>query len=228
MIKAIIFDCDGILVDTEELKFQAWKKVLEPPGIELTHEMYRKLIGHTGLTILHMLEEAFSLSLDPKIVDEKNELYWSLQKSDLKSIESMIHVVQWAKAMRDQNILKLGVASSSSKKEILFNLDYLKIPHFFDVVLSGKEDLGNYHDPLGVNKPQPYIYLEACRKLELAPEECLVLEDSEPGVNAAKKAGCFVIAVPTQWTMEQDFHKADQVIYNQSHEEVLRCIKTHL
>jgi len=225
VIKAIIFDCDGILVDTEELKFQAWKKKLETRGIILAPERYQSLIGHTGLSILNQIEEEHRVSLDPKIVDEKNELYWALQKNGVKSIAPMITVVNWARTKEDKKELLLGVATSASRNEVLFNLNYLQINDVFDLVLSGKEDLTKYQNPLGVNKPHPYIYLEMSLQLGLQSHECLVFEDSEAGVCAAKKAGCFVIAIPTKWTVQQNFSEADLIIYPSSSEKIIENIE---
>ena len=219
-IKAIVFDCDGVLVDTEALKFQAWERVLRSRGITLSPERYQLLVGLTGLAILAQIGE----ELDPKIVDEKNELYWTFQKSGLKPIEPMISVVEWAKTMG----IRLGVASSACKSEVQTNLKYLKIMDYFDVVLSGKDDLKHYRDPLGVNKPQPYIYIEMSRQLGLEPKECLVFEDSEFGVRAAKQAGCRVIAVPTQWTMRQNFKEADLVLDLSDGKEIVEIIRGFL
>lgn len=224
-IKAIIFDCDGVLVDTEELKFQAWAKVLEESGITLSLERYQSLIGQTGLSILKSISQDHQIEFDPNIVDKKNELYWELQKTSLKSIEPMINVVEWARIKRDNHEILLGVASSSSRKEILCNLEFLKISDQFDVILSGKDDLKSYHNPLGVNKPQPYIYLEMCHLLGLNPNECLVIEDSEAGVISAKTAGCLVIAVPTQWTQQQNFGMADLILYDCNSEQIIKNIQ---
>lgn len=227
-IKAIVFDCDGILVDTEELKFQAWEKVLHSRGVVLSSERYQSLIGLTGLDILSQIEKDQGISLDPKIVDEKNQLYWTLQKNGVPAINAMIATVEWAKAKRDKRELRLGVATSASRGEVLFNLNYLKIEGIFDVILSGKEDLVKYKDPLGVNKPQPYIYLEISHQFGLHPSECLVLEDSESGVCAAKRAGCKVIVVPTKWTEQQNFQMADLVLHRPDSKTIVRIIEKFL
>ena len=227
-IKAIIFDCDGILVDTEELKFQAWKTVLQTRDIFLSFEDYQPLIGGTGLSILNQIAKEHNITLDPRIVDEKNELYWVLQKNELKSIAPMIEVIEWVKTKHEEKEILLGVATSASRNEVFFNLDYLKIRDLFDVILSGKDDLTKYKNPFGVNKPQPYIYLEMSHRLGIQPGECLVLEDSEPGVCAAKSAGCKVIAVPTNWTMDQNFENADLVLRSANAHQLIENIQYFL
>lgn len=227
-IKAVIFDCDGVLVDTEGLKFQAWEKVLQLRGITLSPERYQLLIGHTGRAMLNLLEKKLRCSLDPKIIDEKNREYLMLQKCGLRSIAPMMEVVAWAETKRSKGELLLGVATSASKAEVLFNLDYLKITNVFDVIISGQDDLAHYSNPSGVNKPQPYIYLEVSSLLGLNPSECLVFEDSEPGVCAAKSAGCSVIALPSKWTIQQNFDNANRVLYNADAEEIIECIRDFL
>ena len=90
----------------------------------------------------------------------------------------------------------MGLASASPKDEILLNLQQHQIEHLFDVIISGKDDLSEYNDPEGVNKPKPYIYLHAAKLLDISPQQCVVIEDSRSGVTAGVDAGCFVIAVP--------------------------------
>lgn len=222
-IRAIIFDCDGVLADTEELKFQAWQKALQSIGITFTADKYQLLTGQTSKSILSQVCKDNKRAIDPKLIIEKDQLYWSLQREGVKSIGYMEGVLKWARTM--QNQLLLGVASSASKNEVMFNLNHLQIKDFFRVILSGKDDLSEYQNPGGVNKPQPYIYLEMSRRLGLKPEECIVLEDSAVGVEAAKKAGCLVIAVPNQWTMQQHFQTADFVITSPSAEQIIKCIE---
>ena len=228
VIKAIIFDCDGVLVDSEELKFRAWQTVLQPRGIVLSFEDYQLLAGQTGLSILRQIGKKHELSLDPQIVNEKNEIYWALQKHEITAIDPMVRTVNWVKERYSSQGLLLGVASSASRDEILFNLDYLKIKDLFHVILSGKEDLAKYNDPLGVNKPQPYIYLEMSHQLNVQPNECLVFEDSESGVRAAKSAGCKVIAIPNKWTLSQNFEMADLLLLDSNFEEITANIKRSL
>lgn len=208
-MKAVVFDCDGVLVDSEGIKFRAWQEVMGKRGVALAPAFYSQyLSGHTGKYILQKICQEFSLDFDPKIIEEKNHLYWSLQKQEVKPIPSMFSFFKW---VAQERRWRLGVASSADRQEILFNLQYLGIADALDEIVSGKEDLAAYQDAQGVNKPKPYIYLEICKRLAIDPKECLVFEDSEAGVRAAKEAGCLVIAVPTEWTATQDFSKADRL-----------------
>ena len=91
-------------------------------------------------------------------------------------------------------------------------MKHLKIEHVFDLVLSGKDDIDHYADPEGMNKPKPYIYLEAAKRLGVLPSECVAIEDSYPGVKASSSAGCFTVAVPTEFSSNHDFTAADVTI----------------
>ena len=219
-IKAIIFDCDGVLVDSEGLKYLAWQKTLQTRNIDFSRDEYKTFAGHTGRHILTQILSKRGLPFDPSISEEKNEEYWRLQKECIQGMDPMLSLVPWAK---DQKLL-LGVASSAAKHEILVNLHKLQIEDYFSEVLSGKDDLLHIHDPEGVNKPKPYIYQETCKRLSVEPKDCLVFEDSEAGVEAAKTAGCYVIAVPTEWTQDQNFKKADQVFLPMVPETLKRVI----
>lgn len=89
----------------------------------------------------------------------------------------------------------------------------------FDLIISGTDDLDDYIDVEGKNKPKPYIYLEASKRLHISPEHCLVFEDTKAGVDAASDAGMHVIAVPNRFTLHHNFSKALRVLF--SHEELL-------
>src|SRR5262249_53665661 len=107
---------------------------------------------------------------------------------------------------------KLAVASGARKEEILQNLKSLNIEHYFDVILSGRDDLSEYQDLEGTNKPKPYVYLKVAQELGFKPEECVAIEDSRTGVTSAVKPGCFTIAVPNDYTQQHDLSHAHMKI----------------
>lgn len=87
-------------------------------------------------------------------------------------------------------------------------MKHLGIEDLFDVILSGHDDLIDYSDPEGVNKPKPYIYLHAAKLLNVSPTECVVIEDSMTGIISSKTAGCITIAIPNRFTEMQDLSAA--------------------
>ena len=140
-----------------------------------------------------------------------------MQKQGVPPIQAMIDFVRHLSENRKKLGLKLGLASSAPKEEILMNLRHIGLENSFDVVISGTDDLKEYNDIEGKNKPKPYIYIEAAKRLGVTPSRCLVFEDTTAGIEAAFGAGMVVYAVPNQFTLGQDFSKAAQVIksYNE-------------
>ena len=94
----------------------------------------------------------------------------------------------------------------------MINLQQIGLDNAFDLVISGSDDLEDYIDEKGKNKPKPYIYIEAAKRLNILPELCLVFEDTAAGVDAAADAGMTVIAAANQFTINQDFTKASAVL----------------
>ena len=217
-VKAVIFDCDGILVDTEYLKFLAWQEALASYNVDFFIEEYMPLVGHSSKNILIMIEQSKQLKLPEQIIDLKNDKYKDLQKQGVKAIQPMVDFAKALSENKERLALKLGLASSAPKEEILINLKQVGLENAFDLVISGSDDLEKYIDEEGKNKPKPYIYIEAAKRLNIFPELCLVFEDTAAGVEAAAGAEMTAIAVPNQFTIHQDFSKASAMLF--SHEEL--------
>lgn len=210
--RVVIFDCDGVLVDTEYLKFLAWQEALANYNVAFSIEEYMPLVGHSSKNILAMIERSKQLKLPEQIIDLKNDKYKALQKQGGQSIQPMVDFARVLSENKERLALKLGLASSAPKEEILINLQQIGLDHAFDLVISGSDDLEDYIDEEGKNKPKPYIYIEAAKRLNILPELCLVFEDTAAGVDAAAGARMTVIAVPNQFTINQDFSKASAVL----------------
>jgi beta-phosphoglucomutase-like phosphatase (HAD superfamily) len=216
-IKAVIFDCDGILVDSEYLKFLALQEALASQHIEFSLEEYMPLVGHTSKYMLQKLRESKKIEISNKVIEFKKIRYKALQELGVPAIQPMVDFARYLSDNRLKLGFVLGLASSASKGEILVNLKQIGLENAFDLVISGIDDLDDYVDAEGKNKPKPYIYIEAAKRLNVPPECCLVFEDTKAGVDAAAGAGMIPIAVPNQYTLNHDFSKAFRVI--SSHEE---------
>lgn len=217
-VKAVIFDCDGILVDTECLKFLAWQEALASRDIQFSVEEYMPLVGHSSKNILQRIKQSKKIEISDEIIEIKNAKYKMLQKQGVPAIQAMVDFAHHLSANKSKLGLVLGLASSASKEEILTNLQQIGLENAFDLVISGSDDLSDYVDAEGKNKPKPYIYIEAAKRLNILPEFCLVFEDTTAGVDAAADAGMIPIAVPNQFTLNHDFSKALRVFL--SHEEL--------
>lgn len=213
-IKAVIFDCDGVLVDTEHLKFLAWQEALATDGIDFSIEDYMPLIGHSSKNILRMIKEQKGVDIPLEIIEVKNTKYHALQKQGVPPIKEMVAFAKQLAQDKQQLGINLGLASSASTKEILENLTQIGLENAFDLIISGSDDLEDYVDLEGKNKPKPYIYMEASKRLNLSPSNCLVLEDTSAGIKAATEAGMTALAVPNQYTLKQDFSKASAIIHS--------------
>jgi HAD superfamily hydrolase (TIGR01509 family) len=211
-IEAVIFDCDGVLVDTEYLKFVAWQTALANLNIELSIEEYKVVAGHTSKKIIEILQEMKGISIPEEAILLRRAAYQKLQEQGIPPLDEMVLFARHLAQNKSVFGIKLGVASSASKNEILFNLKQIGLEQAFDLIISGADDLEAYVDLEGKNKPKPYIYLEASKLLNIAPEHCLVFEDTQAGIEAASQAGMIAIAIPNSITKEQDFSKAYQVI----------------
>ncbi|KAF3362560.1 hypothetical protein PHSC3_000798 [Chlamydiales bacterium STE3] len=217
-IHAVIFDCDGVLVDTEYLKFLAWQEVLASKNIDFTIEDYKPLIGHSSENILKMIEKAKAVKLPCQIIEWKNSKYRLLQGQGVVAIQPMVDFVRCLSKEKNKLGISLALASSAPREEILINLRHIGLEEAFDLIISGTEDLENYVDVEGINKPKPYIYIEASKRLNVSPKCCLVFEDTKAGVDAAADAGMQVIAIPNPFTTNQDFSKASKILF--SHKEL--------
>lgn len=187
MVKALIFDLDGVIVTTEHNHFIAWKRTAESLGIPFEEEHNELLKGVSRVDSLKKILELGSKTISTEEFDalliSKNDFYVdSIQ--DLNQTDLLPGVLSLLQEARSKGF-KLGIGSSS--KNANFILKLLKIDHFFDVVIDGN---GVEHP-----KPHPEVFLNGARALSLAPAECIVFEDAASGITAAKAGGFIAIAV---------------------------------
>ncbi len=207
-MKAIIFDCDGTLVDSEYAHYLSWQYALQNQGSDLSEEDYAFYVGKGLEANAKLMAEKIGSSAAQIILEDKMHRYLQIRQSGLPPIAPTIDFIHRLAMEKEQRGLKFGIASAAKKEEILTHLLHLGIEKLFDIVLSGADDLSAYTDPEGVNKPKPYIYLHSAKELGVAPERCVVIEDSSTGVTAGVGAGCFTIAVPNRSTRFQDLSHA--------------------
>lgn len=215
-IKAIIFDCDGTLIDNGIGYFLDWQYALRCQGYELNADEFsgfmnrNKLIGHPGAdeTIVQYCCELVGRECAHEILKDKKIFSAKLQQTyEFPAIEPTINFLHALGKEKKNLDLKVGLASANSKENIMRILKRLNIDQYFDVIVSG-EDLALYSDPEGTNKPKPYIYLEAAKLLGIHPEQCVAIEDSHTGISSAINAGCIAVAIPNTYTDKQDLSNA--------------------
>lgn len=208
-IKAVIFDCDGTLVDSEEFHYLAWQAAFQEQGFQLNKEFYTHNFSGVGdFEISKMGIEILGSNCSDELLGHKNKLFTAYQKAGISPVTSTVEFAEQLFQEREKYGIKLAVASGARREDILHNLKSLNMDHYFDVILSGRDDLSEYQDAEGTNKPKPYIYLKTAKMLGFKPEECIAIEDSKTGVSSAVNAGCFTIAIPNHYTQQHDLSHA--------------------
>lgn len=204
MLKEIIFDLDGILVDTEYLQRRGWVEVLKPYGISLSKQKYFKYAGKRGDIIESELIKDFQLSINKEslIVPKEKMIKEWIKSQKLKLMPYARETIEFF-INRD---IKVAVAGGAPRDEVIIKLKRTKLYSFFKTIVSGSD--------VKKGKPNPDIYLLAVKKLGLRPENYLVFEDTQYGLEAAKSAGLFCLAIPNEFSEKQDFSKADGIFSN--------------
>lgn len=201
MIKALILDMDGVIVDSEPLHQKAEIQIMAKYGVKIKRKDLEKYTGTTSKHMFTELIKKYNLKTTPeKIISEKRKIYLPLLKNKAQAIPGIITLIKKA----HKKGLKLAVASSSIHKYINIVLEKFKLKQFFNIIV-GAEDIKN-------SKPNPEIFLLAAKKLHTKPKECIVIEDAKLGVKAAKAAGMCVIGYQSSHSGNQDLDKADEIV----------------
>lgn len=183
--EAVIFDCDGTLVDSMPAHFDAWcdALALHGAGGVFKEDVFFAMGGRPTKDIVEDLNAEYDLRLDPDAVAlAKREAYLT----KLAQVEFIDEVADFAKSLR--GTMPLAVASGGSRYVVEKTLKLMNCSDWFDEVVTA-DDVQN-------GKPAPDIFLKAAELMGVAPEKCLVLEDAPPGVIAAQAAGMRVITIP--------------------------------
>lgn len=199
MPAAILFDIDDLLADTEALHFRAYRRALAEAGVRLRECDYADHWIRKGGGIVDFCRLR-SLTHDPTALRlRKADVYQALLARSLRPMPGAMAALE-----RFANGYRLAAATSAFADAARAVLDGLQMARFFEVVVTGSD----VQHP----KPAPDIFLKAAAGLHVAPAECVVLEDAEKGVQAARAAGMKVIAVPSRLTRGNDFSAADRVV----------------
>jgi HAD superfamily hydrolase (TIGR01509 family) len=198
MITTVIFDLDGLLADTEKLHWRAYQEALQAHGATLTEADYVEHWVRTGKGIGDWVAQR-GLNLDPLALRaHKSQRYLELLATELRPMAGALELLEKLRAKKT-----LALASSSYRDAVDGVVQCLDIGHYFQVIVTGLD--------VEKVKPAPDIFLAAARQAGALPSQCLVLEDAEKGVLAAREAGMSCIAVPTEQTRHHDFSQATRI-----------------
>lgn len=200
-IKAVIFDLDGTLLDNNEVHFKAWKKYLKESGMEISDEDFKKYIsGRTNKdAVAHLYKKEMTEDEASKYYLKKEEIYRKMYEDDIAPIAGLQNFL---KDLGTHNIT-MAIATSGIQVNIDFMFDHVPIKKYFKKIISSAD--------IRMGKPDPEIFLKTAEALHIAPENCIVFEDSIAGVRAGKAAGMKVVALTTSHKPEQ-LKEADMII----------------
>lgn len=200
-LNAVIWDMDGVIVDSEPSHFESWRKVFDEENIQVSEDKLRETFGMTSIQVLwEILGEDVSEERAQEISLEKEKIFRSLIR---KEAEFLPGVQNWLAKFKEKGIPQ-ALASSGSQKNIDSVLNALDAGKYFEAVVSG------LNMP---SKPKPDVFLLTAEKLGVQPGACMVIEDSIAGVKAAKSAGMVCVAVTTTNPAEK-LNNADLVLDN--------------
>lgn len=186
MVKAIITDFDGTLVDTFEANLRAYQKAFQEVGLNLTAERYRECFGYRYDRFMQEMGVT-----DKTIADSIKELkkkYYPEYFEYLKPNIALINLIAGIKKMGG----KTAIASTARKENLMNVISYLGIAHHFDLIFAGVD--------VQKGKPDPEIYLKSMAALGVTPDETFIFEDSQVGIDAAKASGAsYMIVSPNQF-----------------------------
>jgi HAD superfamily hydrolase (TIGR01509 family) len=176
MKEALIFDCDGTLADTMPAHYQAWLKILQPHGLPFPEERFYALGGVPTKEIARMLVTEAGLAIDPLVLARKKEQAFVDKIAEVLPIEKVVAV-----ARERRGAVPMAVASGGYRRVVEMILRQIGVLDWFSAVVTAEDTTRH--------KPEPEVFLEAARRLGVASGICTVYEDTDLGIEAARRAG---------------------------------------
>lgn len=198
VLKAILWDNDGVMVDTEELYFKAGQEVLATMGVSLTRDMFIEQSLKKGKSVFDLLPANDQANID-RLRKNRNARYTTMLETGVKVIDGVEDVL---KTLHGR--VRMGVVTGSRREHFQVIHKQTNLLRFFEFTVVRE----NYER----SKPHPDGYLTAMKLHRLTPDECIVIEDSERGVRAAADAGLRVFVVPHELTQHGDFSPAYKML----------------
>ena len=194
-IKAVLFDMDGVIFDTEREYLKEWNKIFEKYGYEMKKEIYVSVMGRGRKKVKEIFKENFGddLPIEEMYIEKDKMLKEAIENNEVPLKQGALELLEFLK----KNEYKTALATSAKKDRVKSQVTHAKINNLFDAIVCA-DDIVN-------SKPDPEIFLKAAEKVNIKPENCIVIEDSEAGIRAAFNAGMIAFHV-------KDLKEADESI----------------
>ena len=201
-MNTIIFDMDGVIIDSEPLHFELERELLEELGGKITPKELQAFVGTTDYYMWSTFKNKFNIenSIEEMIAMKKERFLQNIHKIDLVD-----NFEEFMLAVYSESYL-LGLASSNNRKAVDSIIEKFNLDKYLEFIISGEE--------VSKGKPDPEIFLTAANKMNVKPCECLVIEDATNGIKAAKAAGMKCIGLKNPNSGGQDLSQADLIVDN--------------
>lgn len=208
-IKAVIFDMDGLMFDTERVYVEAMDYIGEKIGLGKLGYIVKKTLGMNRSSARKVWIDELGENYDEEVINREIIIYYTeyYKNNTVPVKDGLYELLEYL----EENNYKIALASSSEKEIIIRHLKETNIDRYFSVIVSGED--------FEVSKPNPDIYLKVCELLEEEPKNCIALEDSKNGLLAAHNAGCKPVMIPDLYEAEDDIIK---ILYRKY--DSLKCI----
>lgn len=192
-IELVIFDMDGLIFDSEKVSYDSWIEAAKVFNIDFDMEVFYRLLGTNHESVRNTLLSEFGDKINvDDYIEERRKINFSKVSNGVEKKEGIDELLEY---LKKKNI-KRAVATSSNRELALSLLSKANILHYFDYVLCG--------DEVKKSKPDPEVFLNVAKKLEVNPENCMVLEDSEAGTIAGSRGRMRVIIIPDLKEPDED------------------------
>ncbi len=207
-IKAVLFDMDGVIFDTEREYLKEWEAIFKKYGYKMKKEIYISVMGRGRKKVKEIFKEKFGedLPIDKMYIEKDKMLKKAVENNKVPLKEGALELLEFLK----ENGYKIALATSAKRERVKIQVSHAKIENIFDAIVCS-EDITN-------SKPDPEIFLKAAEKVCVNPENCIVIEDSEAGIKAAFNAKMMGFHV-------EDLKKADESILKYSYKNFKNLIE---
>jgi HAD superfamily hydrolase (TIGR01509 family) len=197
MIKGIIFDMDGVLIDSNSICYDVWNEVFERRfNITLDKKEFASHLGESSKHFTEFFLKRYNLNYRYEDLNAELNNNFIKNRKRIKLKKGIREALQKFKKK-----YKIALATGADKEDALYTVTTFGISDYFDYIIAGNE--------VKIAKPNPEIFIKAAEVLKLKPEECVVIEDANLGITAAKRAGMKVIVIPDALTKFQNHSMAD-------------------